>query len=102
MQDQPSGPQPDDVELRGGSQDPFEQDRTLQAAIVSLLLTLHPAQLTVDELAREMHGPSPGFSLDDAVVRCVEELAGSGVLNRSGELVLLSRSSVRLGEVMEL
>jgi len=68
---------------KGGEGDPdfvtndVEDDR-LQAAALHLVLELHPATLTRDELIREMTaGGSRGFGEMDAIQRAVRDLAGS-------------------------
>lgn len=59
-----------------------------------LLLTIHPALLTRDELVREMlgEGDDPDGSKRDAVERAIRDLAGAGLLNVSGELMIPSRT----------
>ncbi|HEY7151639.1 MAG TPA: hypothetical protein VH391_08150 [Solirubrobacterales bacterium] len=59
-----------------------------------LLLTIHPALLTRDELVREMlgEGDDPDGSKRDAVERAIRHLAGAGLLNVSGELMIPSRT----------
>ena len=50
------------------------------------LLFLHPAQLNLEELLRELAGGEGDFGERDAVERAVRDLAAAGLLHRNGEL----------------
>lgn len=81
MQDHPKGGEVDPAFVTND----VEDDR-LQVAVLRLVLELHPATLTMDELIREMTGGgSRDFGEIDAIQRAVRELAGSGLLHRPGE-----------------
>lgn len=75
------------------------EDEREQAAILRLVLELHPeAPLTQVELIRELTGGgSRAFSEFDAVQRAVRDLAGSGLLHRPGEddMVRPTRAALR-------
>jgi hypothetical protein len=79
-----------------------EDDRD-EAAILRLILELHPAELTLDELNREITGGSRAFRELDATQRAVRDLAGSGLLHRPGEdeMVRPTRAAVRLYDLWE-
>lgn len=78
---------------------PAAEDKAIEAAVLRQLLALYPAQLTVEELNREIAGEEGGFALVDAVERAVRELAASGLVHRNGEVVLPSRAALRLDEL---
>jgi hypothetical protein len=79
---------------------PVDEDATVEAAVLRQLLVLHPIQLTLGELVREIAGESGGFALKDAVERAVRELAAAGLANRSGDVVLPSRAALRFDELL--
>lgn len=82
----------------------WDEDEREQAAILSQVLDLHPATLTMDELVREMTGGGTRESPEiDAIQRAVRELAGTGLLHRPGEeeTVRPTRAAVRLSELTE-
>jgi hypothetical protein len=70
------------------------EDHVVQAAVLALVLSLCPDQLTLVELTREMVGDPGDFAERDAVERAVRDLVGAGLLRRSGELVLPTRAAV--------
>lgn len=74
-----------------------EEDRACEAAVLHLVLALHPTPLTIADLARELGGGD--FGQLDAVERAVRDLAGSGLLHRSEALVLPSRAALRFEEL---
>lgn len=79
-----------------------EEDAKIEAAVLRQLLALHPVQLTLDELVRELGGEEEaGFALKDAVERAVRELGAAGLVHRSGEVVLPSRAALRFEELLE-
>jgi predicted transcriptional regulator len=82
------------------SRGPSVQDTTIEAAVLRQLLALHPVQLTVEELAREIGGESADFAQADAVERAVRELAGTGLAHRNGDVVIPSRAAMRLDELL--
>jgi hypothetical protein len=80
-----------------------DEDDREEAAILRLILELHPAELTLDELNREIIGGSRAFPDLDATQRAVRDLAGSGLLHRPGEdeTVRPTRAAVRLYDLWE-
>ena len=78
-----------------------DADRVTEAAAMRLLLQLHPIQLTVEELIRELAGERPEFAERDSVERAVRDLAGAGLLHRSGELLTPTRAALRLSELLD-
>jgi len=67
----------------------------MESALLQYVLALHPATVTLEELAREL-----GETRDD-VARAVRDLVGAGLLNNSNALVLPSRAALRFDELME-
>jgi hypothetical protein len=81
-----------------------DEDDREEGAALRLVLELHPATLTLDELVREMTGGGTrNFSELDAIQRAVRDLAGSGLLHRPGEdeTVRPTRAAVRLYDLWE-
>jgi predicted transcriptional regulator len=72
-----------------------ERDAAMESALLQQVLALHPAAVTVEELTREL-GEDP-----DDVDRAVRDLVATGLLHRSGFLVLPSRAALRFDELME-
>jgi predicted transcriptional regulator len=77
------------------------EDEDTQSAVLQQLLCLHPTQLTMEELTREMSGERPAFSERDAVERAVRELAAAGLLHRGKEFVIPTRAALRFSELMD-
>lgn len=79
---------------------PAEQDAVTEAAVLRQLIALHPIQFSLDELFREVASDPGDFAQRDAIERAVRDLAASGLLNRSGELVQPSRAALRFDELL--
>lgn len=79
----------------------IREDSTLEAAVLRQLLALHPTQLTLAELIREIAGEDAGFAQRDAVERAVQQLAADGLVHRNGDVVLPSRAALRMDELFE-
>lgn len=79
---------------------PSAQDTTIEAAVLRQLLALHPIQLTIGELAREIGGQAADFAQTDAVERAVRELEAAGLVHRNGDVVIPSRAALRLDELL--
>lgn len=71
------------------------EDAAIESALLQQVLALHPATITLEELAREL-----GEERDD-VDRAVRDLIATGLLHRSESLVLPSRAALRFDELME-
>jgi hypothetical protein len=70
---------------------PEDADAFAQQAVMALVLTEHPAQLTSAEVEREI-AQGGDFADRDAVQRAVRDLAGVGLLHRHGDFVLPTRA----------
>lgn len=76
-------------------------DLTTESAVLQQLLVLHPAQLTVAELVREIGGEQPGFAERDAIERAVRDLSGVGLLHHRDDFVLPTRAALRFSELLD-
>ncbi|HEX7059653.1 MAG TPA: hypothetical protein VF176_07370 [Solirubrobacterales bacterium] len=78
------------------------QDATTESAILQHVLALHPVQVTIDELARELGEETVGvgFAGRDAVERAVRDLAGTGLLHCNDSFVLPTRAALRFDELL--
>ncbi|HEX5982911.1 MAG TPA: hypothetical protein VFY69_01770 [Solirubrobacterales bacterium] len=79
----------------------WAEDEGVESAVLRQLLDLHPAQLTLEELTREMSGGHRAFSEHDAVVRAVRELVAAGLLHRGEEFVVPTRAALRFSELLD-
>jgi len=79
---------------------PASDDTALEGAVLSQLLALHPIQLTLTELFREVAGDEAGFEQRDALERAVRQLTAAGLAHRNGDLVLPSRAALRMDELL--
>jgi len=73
-----------------------EQDKAIEFAALALILSRHPAQLTLAELIREVADDPSQFPQVDAVERAVGDLGRVGLLNRNGEFVIPSQAALRM------
>jgi predicted transcriptional regulator len=83
------------VEDREDIRSTAEEDAALESALLQQVLSLHPAAVTIEELAREL-GES-----GDALERAVRDLVAAGLLHRSEALVLPSRAALRFDELLQ-
>ncbi|HET7418060.1 MAG TPA: hypothetical protein VFJ61_10590 [Solirubrobacterales bacterium] len=78
----------------------WKEDETVEAAVLRQLLDLHPAQLTLPELTRELT-VGDGFAERDAVERAVRDLSSVGLVHRASEFVAPTRAAVRFSELLD-
>lgn len=76
------------------------QDAAIESAVLQQVLALHPAVVTVAELAREMGEAGERSPGRDAVERAVRDLTGSGLLHHSDSFVLPTRAALRFDELL--
>jgi hypothetical protein len=76
-------------------------DLATESAVLHQLLDLHPAQLTVAELVREIGGEQPSFAERDAIERAVRDLGGVGLLHHKNDFVLPTRAALRFSELLD-
>jgi hypothetical protein len=77
------------------------QDAATEAAVLQQLLAIHPTQVTVTELVRELAGSEPEFAKRDAIERAARDLVGVGLLHRNGELLTPTRAALRAAELLD-
>jgi predicted transcriptional regulator len=75
-------------------------DAEVESAVLRQLLLLHPAQVTVEELTRDVAADPEDFAERDAVERAVRDLARAGLLHRNGEFAIPSRAALRFNELL--
>jgi hypothetical protein len=75
------------------------EDHHAQQAVLALFLDAYPAQLTVDEVLREMTDRPDEFGPRDAVNNAVRDLVGAGLLHRHGPFMVATRAAVRFDEL---
>lgn len=80
----------------------WAEDEGVESAVLQQLLDLHPAQLTLAELERELAGGDCGdFAERDAVERAVRDLAAAGLLHQGMPFVLPTRAALRFSELLD-
>jgi hypothetical protein len=79
----------------------WAEDEGVESAVLRQLLDLHPTQLTLSELRREMGGAPDSFAERDALERAVRELTAAGLLHEGGEFVVPTRAALRFDELLE-
>lgn len=83
------------------SQTTWAEDEGVESAVLQQLLDLHPTQLTLAELRREMGGERGDFAERDAVERAVRELTAAGLLHEGTEFVVPTRAAIRCSELLD-
>ncbi|MGE0065717.1 MAG: hypothetical protein AB7F97_09420 [Solirubrobacterales bacterium] len=76
-----------------------QQDTAIEAGVLALVLSRHPAQLTLGELTREMVEDPDEFRQVDAIRRAVRDLAGVGLLHRNGQVLLATQAALRFNRL---
>jgi hypothetical protein len=71
----------------------LDDDQRYRQAVLTLLLDLHPSQLSTQELDREL-APEGRFTEIDTVRRAVDFLIRVGLLRREGTSVLPTRAAL--------
>ena len=80
---------------------PAREDAEVEAAVLRHLLAIHPTQITIDELAREIDERPEDFARRDAIERAVRDLAGVGLLHRRDDFVLPSHATIRFDQLLD-
>jgi hypothetical protein len=83
------------------SRTPATEDAATESAVLQQVLELHPVQVTVAELVREVGGESPGFAERDAIERAVRDLIGVGLLHGGSAFVIPTRAALRFSELLD-
>jgi hypothetical protein len=76
------------------------EDAATESAVLQHVLTLHPAQVTVAELTREVSEAPEEFAGRDAIERAVRDLTGAGLLHSHDSFVLPTRAALRFDELL--
>lgn len=79
---------------------PAEDDATIEATVLRQILALHPVQVTLDELLRELGVDPEDFAQCDAIERAVRDLAAAGLVHRVEDFALPTRAALRFDELM--
>lgn len=87
----------------GGSsrntQPQIDATEALQSVLLEILLEHHPAQLSLDEVVREVvRDPNDAGERDEAL-NAVRDLVRAGLVHRSGQFVFAARAAVRSQEL---
>lgn len=88
----------DDIQRREPS--PAREDEIIEAAVLTQVIALHPAQLTILELALRMEGDCEDFAARDAVERAVRELTRDGLLHCDCRRIWPTRAALRFDALL--
>lgn len=78
---------------------PAQEDEIMERSILTQVLLLHPAQLTILEIALRVEAEWQGCE-QDAVERAVRELTRDGLLTCDCRRLAPSRAAVRFDELL--
>jgi len=78
-----------------------DDDAATESAVLQQAIALHPTQVTLDELIRELAGEAAGFAERDRIERAVRDLTATGLLHHRGDFVLPTRASLRFQELLD-
>jgi hypothetical protein len=76
-------------------------DDATESVVLTVLLELHPTQVTLEELIREVAGEDAGFAERDAIERAVRDLGGAGLLHLVEERTFPTRAALRFSELLD-
>jgi hypothetical protein len=84
-----------------GREEPIRVSDEEQAeqAVLALLLDVYPAQLSIDEVVRELTDRPDEFAPRDRVNNALRDLAAAGLVHRHGAFVFASRAAVRFEDL---
>ena len=83
------------------SRTPAAEDAATESAVLQQALALHPVQVTVAELVREVGGESPDFARRDAIERAIRDLSSAGLIHSHGAFVMPTRAALRFSELLD-
>jgi hypothetical protein len=78
---------------------PAQEDQIVERSVLTEVLVLHPAQLTILELALRVETDRQGCERD-AIERAVRELARDGLITCDCRRLAPSRAAVRFDELL--
>ncbi|MBA3867477.1 MAG: hypothetical protein H0X42_14245 [Solirubrobacterales bacterium] len=73
-----------------------------ESAVLTFLLSIHPVQVTVAEVARELVGEDASFLERDATDRAAKSLSGFGLIHLHRNLLSPTRAALRAKELFDL
>lgn len=76
-------------------------DDATEAAVLQQVIALHPTQVTLAELIRELAGEDAGFAARDAVERAVRDLSAAGLLHHGEIFVVPTRAALRFSDLLD-
>jgi hypothetical protein len=88
-----------DDDIRRSLLPPAHEDEIMQRSVLTQALFLHPAQLTILELALRVEGDLRNRD-QDAVERAVRELSRDGLITCDCRRLAPSRAAVRFDELL--
>ena len=74
-------------------------DALVESTVLWQLLVLHPTQVTLEELIRDLAVDPEEFAERDAIERAVRDLVRAGLVHRNGEFAIPSRAALRFNEL---
>lgn len=77
------------------------EDDATEVAVLQHVLSLHPTQVTLAELIRELSGGAAGFRERDAIERAVRDLVATGLLHHREGFVLPTRAALRFSQLLD-
>jgi hypothetical protein len=86
-------------DIRPGTSTPAQEDEIMERSVLTQVLLLHPAQLTILELSLRVESDLRERD-QDAVERAVRELARDGLLTCDCRRLAPSRAAVRFDELL--
>ena len=78
---------------------PAPEANALERAVLEKIVDLHPIQLTLGELVRELTDTPDDFASRDRIEIAVQQLARAGLVHRHGKFVLPTRALLRAIEL---
>ena len=88
-----------DEDIRRGLVPPAHEDEIMQRSVLTQVLVLHPAQLTILELSLRVESDLRDCE-QDAVERAVRELSRDGLVFCDCRRISPSRAAVRFDELL--
>lgn len=74
-------------------------DDAVESMVLQHLLSIHPTQVTLPELVREVEGEEVSFGRHDAIERAVRDLTATGLLHHRNGLLQPTRAALRFSEL---
>jgi hypothetical protein len=93
MRSQPNGARPN-------ASPTHKQDIRDQGVVLMHVLALHPTNLIVPDLVRELTNGSTDFAEGDNAERAIRDLTGVGLLHCPGGLVVPTRAALRFIQIL--